>query len=62
MEVPKAPEIAIDTGPAHFALEVMLTLPENRVFPELAVAISAIIVTAAGDKSFWGYSPSGRRS
>lgn len=61
MEVSKAPKIDLDAGESHFALEAILTLPEDRVFPELAVAISAIIVTADGHKSLWGYShPEGK--
>ncbi len=55
MEVPQAPEIALDAGDSYLALEVHLTLPEDRVFSELAAAISAIIVTEDGYKSFWGY-------
>lgn len=55
MDVPDAPEIALDTSDTHFALEAVLTLPDNCIFPELAAALSAIIVTADGHKSFWGY-------
>ncbi|MEM8694559.1 MAG: DOMON-like domain-containing protein [Pseudomonadota bacterium] len=55
MNVPNAPEIGLDASEDHFALQAILTLPDDRVFPELAAAISAIVVTADGHKSFWGY-------
>ncbi|MEO1170147.1 MAG: DOMON-like domain-containing protein [Pseudomonadota bacterium] len=55
MDVPKAPQIGLDASDSHFALEAILTLPENRVFPQLAAAISAIIVMNDGHKSYWGY-------
>ncbi|QLC21557.1 hypothetical protein HFP51_04800 [Parasphingopyxis sp. CP4] len=55
MAVPQAPEIALDFGDSYFALEALLTLPDDRVLPKLAAAVSAIIVTNNGHKSFWGY-------
>ena len=55
MVVPQAPEIELDMGDSYFALEALLTLPDDRVFPHLAAAVSAIIVTSDQHKSFWGY-------
>ena len=55
MDVPDAPKIAQDVSDTHFALEAVLTLPDDCIFPELAAAISAIMVTVDGHKSFWGY-------
>ncbi len=50
------PEIApLDAGDSFFALEVDIVLPDDRIFPELAAAIFAIIVDENDNKTFWGY-------
>lgn len=55
IELPADPVIGLDASETHFALEVDITLPEDRVFPQLAASISAIIVDDDGGKTFWGY-------
>jgi len=54
MDVPQAPRIGLDASDSHFALEAVLTLPDDYIFPELSGAISAVIVTGDGHKSYWG--------
>lgn len=56
MDVPAAPAIApLDAGDSYLALEVDVKLPPDRLYPSLLAAISAIIVDAQGNKTFWSY-------
>ncbi|WP_299327810.1 DOMON-like domain-containing protein [Parasphingopyxis sp.] len=56
LAVPSDPAIApLDAGDSYFALEVDVTLPPDRIYPAMLAAISAIIVDADGNKTYWGY-------
>ncbi|QLC24236.1 hypothetical protein HFP57_03785 [Parasphingopyxis algicola] len=56
LEVPSDPAIApLDAGDSYFALEVDVVLPADRIYPTMPAAISAIIVDADENKTYWGY-------
>ncbi|WP_350141304.1 hypothetical protein [Parasphingopyxis sp.] len=55
LNLPEPPQIELDAGDSFFALEVDLTLPPDRIYQIIRAAISAIIVDADGNKTYWGY-------
>ncbi len=53
LDMPMPPDIGLDMSDSHFALETTLTLPPEWRDCALDIAISAIIETVEGAKSYW---------
>lgn len=47
------PDIGLDAGGSHFALEVNVPLPDGWASGTMAVALSAVIEDIDGAKSYW---------
>ncbi len=54
IELVTSPQIGLDTGASHFALEAEVMMPAAWTGRTLKIALSAVLETSGGAKSYWG--------